>query len=168
MSALHTMSRTRRRWLVLTMQLGMAAYALAFSFAGINAWWLFLLVMCLQAVYTIIFFRVLRPVMKEVVKEAEDLDERQIALRDRAHYDAYQILGTVVCMVTALPMAAFVYAGFSLPLSLTQWHLLGLFFFFANLIVSLPASVVAWTEPDPEPDEEPADRTRRPVSTPRP
>lgn len=51
-------------------------------------------------------------------------------------------------------MAAYVYAGFSLPLSLTHWHLLGLFFLFMNLTVSLPASVVAWTEPDPETDEE--------------
>ena len=51
-------------------------------------------------------------------------------------------------------MAAYVYAGFSLPLSLTHWHLLGLLFLFMNLTVSLPASVVAWTEPDPETDEE--------------
>lgn len=154
MSALHTMSRARRRWLVLTMQLGMTAYALAFAFTGLNAWWLFPLILCLQALYMVIFFRMLRPIMKEVVRKAADLDERQIALRNRAHYDAYQILATVVCVVTVFPLAAAPYAGVSLPISMTQWHFHGLFFFFANLIVSLPASVVAWTEPDPEPDEE--------------
>lgn len=100
MSALHTMSRAHRRLLVLTMQLGMAAYALALAFAGTNAWWILALVLCLQILYTIIFFRVLRPIMKEVVRKAEDLDERQIALRNRAHYDAYQVLGTVICVIT--------------------------------------------------------------------
>ncbi len=38
-------------------------------------------------------------------------------------------------------------------MQLTQWHLTALFFLFANLSISLPASVVAWTEPDPELEE---------------
>lgn len=36
-SALHTMSRGRRRLLVLTMQGGMAAYALAFTLSGADS-----------------------------------------------------------------------------------------------------------------------------------
>ncbi len=36
-SALHTMSRGRRRALVLAMQLGMVAYALTFAFSGTDS-----------------------------------------------------------------------------------------------------------------------------------
>ncbi len=50
-------------------------------------------------------------------------------------------------------------------ISSTSWHLPGSFLFFMNLTTSLPASVVAWTEPDPELDKELAERTNGPVSS---
>ncbi len=101
----------------------------------------------------IIFFRFLRPIMSEVIKKDRDLDERELSLRNAAHYRAYQILRSALTTVMAAPMVAFVYFGVDLPLRLTQWHFMALFFLFANLSVSLPASVVAWTEPDPEPED---------------
>jgi hypothetical protein len=152
-SALHTMSRGRRRALVLVMQLGMAAYALAYAFVGVDSWRVLALILCLQSLYMAIFFRFLRPIMAEVSKKDRDLDERKLSLRDAAHYHAYQILVIVVSTLTVAPMGASLYFGVDLPLRLTQWHLTALFFLFANLTISLPASVVAWTEPDPEPED---------------
>lgn len=142
--------------LVVTMQTGMAAFALSLALAGDSnsmRWWVPLF--GFQALYMVVFFKIIRPIMREVSdKKAADLDERQLAIRDRAHHHAYQILGTVVFSLAALPIAAALYAGMSLPISLTHWHLQGLFFFFMNLIISLPASVVAWMEPDPSLDDE--------------
>ena len=158
-SALHTMSQARRRALVLTMQLGMAVYALTFAFLAAASWWLVVLILCLQALYMVIFFRVIRPVASEVSdRKTADLDERQVKVRDRAHHQSYQILVIIIVIVTAAPMAASFYLGVDLPLQLAYWHFAGLFFFFMNLGISLPASVVAWTEPDPEPEIEEEDR----------
>ena len=68
---------------------------------------------------------------------------------------------------TAAPLAASLYLGVDLPLRITHWHFMALYLLFMNLSISLPASVVAWTEPDPEPDELlwiPADRPKRLLS----
>jgi MFS family permease len=152
-SALHTMSRGRRRALVLVMQVGMAAFALALAFRGADLSWVLILSVCSQLLYVVIFFRVLRPVMSEIIKKQPDLDERELSLRNQAHYSAYQILVVVLTTVITAPMAASLYFGLDLPLRVTQWHFLAQFFLFANLSISLPASVVAWTEPDPRPEE---------------
>lgn len=152
-SALHTMSRGRRRALVLVMQLGMVAYAVALSFTGADSWRVFALLPCLQTLYMVIFFRFLRPVMAEVIKKDRDLDERELSLRNAAHYHAYQILSSALTTMTAVPLGASLYFGLDLPLQLTHWHFMALFFLFMNLSLSLPASVVAWTEPDPEPED---------------
>lgn len=152
-SALHTMSRGRRRALVLAMQVSMVAYVLAFAFSGVNSWWLLLLILCLQSLYMVIFFRLLRPVMAEIIKKEPDLDERELSLRNQAHYYAYQVLVVVLTTVITASMAASLYFGVDLPLRITHWHFSALFFFFANLSTSLPASVVAWTQPDPAPED---------------
>lgn len=138
--------------LVLVMQLSMVAYALALAFAGFDSWSVVLLVICLQSLYMVIFSRFLRPVMKEVIKETPDLDERELSVRNQAHYSAYQVLKVVLTIVTAAPLAASLYFGVDLPLRITHWHFAALYLLFMNLSISLPASVVAWTEPDPEPE----------------
>lgn len=152
-SALHTMSRGRRRALVLVMQLGMVAYVLAYAFMRVDSWWVLALVLCSQLLYGIIFFRFLRPVMAEVIKKDRDLDERELSLRNAAHYHAYQILVVAVSTVTVAPLGASLYFGVDLPPRLTQWHFGALFLLFTNLSISLPASVVAWNEPDPAPED---------------
>ena len=154
-SALHTMSRDHRRALVLVMQLGMVAYTVAFAFGGAELWSVLALVLCLQLLYMVIFSRFLRPVMKEVIKKTPDLNERELSVRNQAHYSAYRLLATVLTTALAAPLGASLYFGLDLPLHVTHWHLLALYFFFMNLSISLPASVVAWTEPDPEPENEP-------------
>ena len=70
----------------MVMQLGLVAYALALAFTGPNSWWLLLLITCLQSLYMVIFFRFLRSVMAEIIKKEPDLDEREISLRNQAHY----------------------------------------------------------------------------------
>lgn len=144
------MSRWRRRVLVLVMQAGMVGWALALALAGASSWWIAALIFCLQALYLVIWHRILRPIMREVIKTTPYLDERQLSVRDRAHYHAYEILGVVLISLACAPLMFGLYVGVDLPLTLTHWHFQGLFFFFFNLTLSLPASVVAWTEPDPE------------------
>ena len=134
------------------MQLSMVAYVLAFAFAGVDSWTVVLLVLCLQSLYMVIFVRFLRPVMKEVIKKAPDLDERELSVRNQAHYSAYQVLTVILTVVITAPMAANLYFGVDLPSRITPEHFMALFLFFGDLSISLPASVVAWTEPDPEPE----------------
>lgn len=105
-SALHTMSRGRRRALVLVMQLGMAAWALTLAVLEANSWSVVILGFCLQSSYMVIFFRFLRPIMSEIIKKDRDLDERELSLRNAAHYRAFQILTTALTTVIAAPMAA--------------------------------------------------------------
>ena len=152
-SALHTMSRGHRRALVLIMQLGMVSWALTFASMGASSWSIMALSLCLQLLYTIIFFRFLRPVMAEVIKKDRDLDERELSLRNAAHYHAYQVLVVAISTVTVAPLGASLYFGVGLPLQITGQHFGALFLLFMNLSVSLPASIVAWTEPDPDPEE---------------
>lgn len=152
-STLHTMSRGRRRALVLVMQLGMAAWALTFAFTGATSWSVMVLSFCLQLLYATIFFRFLQPVMAEVIRKDRDLDERELSLRNAAHYHAYQILVVAISTVTVAPLGASLYFGVDLPLPMTGRHFAALFLLFMNLSLSLPASVVAWTEPDPEPED---------------
>ena len=149
------MSQRHRRWLISIMQLGMSGYALALAFGEINSLWIIFLIFSLQALYTVVHFRVVRPVAKEIGnRKIEELDERQVVVRDRAHHHAYQILAMVIITVTTAPMFAALYLGVHLPLQLTYWHFAGLFFFFTNLSISLPESVISWNEPDPDSDEE--------------
>ncbi len=152
-SALFSMSRGRRRALVMVMQLGMVAYAVAFAFAGADLWWVLALAILLQVLYGVIFSRVLRPIMAEIMRKDPELDERELSVRNRAHYSAYRVFVSVVLTITASPMIAFVYFGLDVPLHITPWHILAVYFLFMNLSISLPSSVVAWTEPDPEPED---------------
>src|SRR3712207_1738065 len=130
------MSRGRRRALVLVLQTGMAAWALTLALAGANSWWIVILGLSLQLFYMIVFHRFLRPIMSEVIKEDRDLDERELSLRNAAHYRAYQILSSTLMAIFAAPIAAFVYFGMDLPLPLTEWHFIALFFLFMNLSIS--------------------------------
>jgi hypothetical protein len=128
----------------------MAGYALALAVGGAESSWVVGLTVCLQALYMVVFFRVILPIVSEIGDaRTEDLDERQVGVRDRAHRHAYQKLGVVITLITTAPLVAFAYFGVDSPLELNHWHFLALFFFFMNLGISLPTSVIAWTEPDP-------------------
>jgi len=100
--------------------------------------------------------RLLVPFTQEIANKTDaDLDERQTAVRNDAHRTAYQILGNVIMgalfllWVTTGPLGDTAWTPqFSNPnvmtptLSTTLW-----------IYLSLPTAVIAWREPDPDPDE---------------
>ncbi len=151
-SILHTVSRSRRRVLVAAMYVLLCVFSLGLAL-NTDSWWTLIVTILVEILYLIVFSRVITPINKEIASRKEsDLDERQLAVRDRAHYHAYQLLGSFLVLIVVLPMAAATFGGASFPMSFTHSHFLGAALFSIHLTVSLPASVVAWMEPDPRPD----------------
>lgn len=145
------LSQVRRRLLVTLMYLGLVAYGGAVVLGG-ERWWV-LLSFGPLFVAIAIHFRFILPIAKEVNKKIPNLDERQLALRDRAHYRAYQILGVLFVLTIVYAMLATVLDGVGLPTPETSAQFSGLIFLLTLLVASLPASMIAWFEPDPVPDE---------------
>lgn len=80
-------------------------------------------------------------------------DERQRAIRQRAQAVSYQILGPVII----LPVLYLIYAPMFLDhpwLPSTAVERVQLLAGFAVLFGTLPAAVIAWSEPDPVPDDQ--------------
>jgi hypothetical protein len=77
-------------------------------------------------------------------------DERELSRRDRAHYEAYKVIG--LCPVLMLLLAAFALKPKHPFLSDTTWLLMifGLAEVMTVLMVTLPAAIILWTEPDIE------------------
>jgi hypothetical protein len=105
-----------------------------------------------------LYAKLLLPIMRELTaKKDPELDERQLAVRNRAYYYAYGILAGVFglsvlyAMVATLPGSA---GGADLPMPSTLNAFTLLILLISHLAISLPASVVAWTEPDPLFDED--------------
>lgn len=147
------LSRARRRLLVTAMYLGLAAYAGAIAFWG-DRWWVLLFVVPLLGSFAI-YFRFILPIAKEVNKKApKKLDERQLAVRGRAYYRAYRIIGTLFLAVVAYAMIAAEIEVVRLPFPRTGTQFSGLILASTILYATLPASVMVWIEPDPLPDEE--------------
>lgn len=78
-------------------------------------------------------------------------DERQRAIRQRAQAVSYRIVGPVIVVVALyLIFAPTFFERVWLPS--TQGEQVGLFAGFALLFSTLPAAVIAWSEPDPVPE----------------
>ncbi len=79
----------------------------------------------------------------------EDIDERQIALRDRTYLIAYRILATTVAW---LLLAAWIVADASatriVSSSVADWIMSDALFFVITLLAFLPSAVLAWYAPD--------------------
>jgi FtsH-binding integral membrane protein len=77
-------------------------------------------------------------------------DERELSRRDRAHYKAYQVIGTG--WIVALLLVAFALAPRPHPVSTRTLLvvLFGLAEAMAMLVVTLPAAIILWSEPDME------------------
>lgn len=79
----------------------------------------------------------------------EDIDERQIALRDRTYLVAYRILATTVAW---LLLAAWIVADASatriVSASVADWIMSDALFFIITLILFLPSAILAWYAPD--------------------
>lgn len=84
-------------------------------------------------------------------KKEGDLDERQRMVRNRAYYSAYQVLGSVV--LTALlywHLDAQQFEGALPSPDITGENATSLFVGILWLIITLPTSIIAWNEPDPD------------------
>lgn len=79
----------------------------------------------------------------------EDIDERQIALRDRTYLVAYRILATTVAW---LLLAAWIVADASatriVSSSVADWIMSDALFFIITLMMFLPSAILAWYAPD--------------------
>jgi hypothetical protein len=79
-------------------------------------------------------------------------DERQRAIREHARAVAYQIVGPVIYVVALYLIFAPTF--FHHPwLPSSQVEQVGLLTGLALLLSTLPAAVIAWSEPDPVPDD---------------
>jgi hypothetical protein len=82
-------------------------------------------------------------------------DERELSRRDRAHYQAYQVTGVLLMVLlvlsafglrTALGLRHPEWLSVSLALNL----IFGVALIGSVLVVTLPAAIILWTEPDIE------------------
>ena len=149
------LGRGQRRLLVAAIYLGLVTYVVEALMAE-STWWLSVVGFFGFFATIVIHFSLLLPFTQRIADEKESkLDERQAAVRNRAHRTAYQILGSVV-------MLALVYTSISLGYFSNQlWTpeitadnastiAMGAVFF----IITLPTAIIAWNEPDLEPEKE--------------
>lgn len=142
---MRNLSRASRRWLVVAMYLCLIVLTAVLAFG--QDFWLAVLAFGFLICFGFLHNRLVRPIAKEVGSKASDLDERQIMVRDRAHYRAYQILAALF-MTSAFYMAVnAIFLGERLPVPTTSQHFVALVVSLSILIASLPSSVVAWEEP---------------------
>lgn len=79
----------------------------------------------------------------------DDIDERQIALRDRTHLVAYRLVGsTVLVMLLAGYVIADAVERWTVAPTFAAWLMADAFFLFVPLIAFLPSAVLAWYVPD--------------------
>ena len=149
------LSQRQRRVLVLAQYAGLFSYLTVSVFLD-NAWWLLLALVGIVATVLIHSQLLVRFTQKIANKQDAELDERQTAVRDNAHRTAYQILGSVI--IVGLVLLQMLTTG---PLSDRPWTpKISIHSVVAPVLttilwmyVSLPTAVIAWAEPDPEPDE---------------
>jgi hypothetical protein len=79
-------------------------------------------------------------------------DERQRTIREHAQAVSYRILGPVIVLLALYMLFVTPVLGHAW-LPSTQSEQVGLLAGFALLFSTLPAAVIAWSEPDPVPDE---------------
>ena len=77
------------------------------------------------------------------------LDEREIHQRDHAHYTAYRLLCVVLCVGTVI----FLF-GVNLAPKFFANNASNLLWTLTVFVLSLPQSVILWTEPEPLPEGE--------------
>lgn len=144
------MSRGQRRLLVAGVCLGLIFYPgipLVFD----DSWWLLLSIAGVVATVAIHSW-LLAPFTQRIADRKEiELDERQEAVRNRAHRTAYQILGAVV--LTALLYLQIDLQYFDGRLwspDMTAQNMTSVLGGTIWLIITLPTSIIAWNEPDPD------------------
>ena len=165
-------SRARRRLMVTLMYLGYAVPLTVFVVGSslvrnpdapvpLSAW---LLLLALNAfiVFSLVAFSALRAAVQRVADQRDTLlDERQTTVRNDAYRHAYHIFTGAVSLPLMYIMAAASF-GWWLPPASNLGFMYGAI---AWLMITLPTSVVAWTEPDPVFEPENAFGTREKVGS---
>ena len=149
------LSQRQRRVLVLAEYAGLFFYLTVSVFMD-DAWWLWLALGGIVATVLIHSRLLVRFTQKIANKEDAELDERQTAVRDNAHHTAYQILGSAI--IVGLVLLQMLTTG---PLDIRPWTpqlsirsiVAPVFTTILWMYVSLPTAVIAWVQPDPDPDE---------------
>lgn len=134
------------------MYLCVAAVVLWLAFGG-NRWSVWLAVAPLIVTATL-YFKLVMPIAQALTeKKDRELDERQLAARNRAYFHAFRILGLVVfgAVLYGALAAGAVESELPTPRTISDFGTLGVLVAF--LLDSLPAAAAAWAEPDPEPEE---------------
>ena len=75
-------------------------------------------------------------------------DERELDRRDRAHYKAYQAVGVGVVVMLALAFWALEPRQHLVPAKVLQDMLFLVALITSVLVMTLPAAIILWTEPD--------------------
>lgn len=154
-------SRRRRRKIVAVMYLSLVAFTSS-GLAGPTledavgewVWWLLIPPIVFGVLLTFIALAMLRSSIQNLADgNVEELDERQRLVRYLAHHRSYKILA----FLTIISMSYLMLAIQIYPERL--WLPKGNEFYYVNmavlcLLISLPTAVIAWTEPDPEPEIE--------------
>lgn len=84
----------------------------------------------------------------------EDIDERQIALRDRTYLVAYRIVGATVPTIGAFGyIVADAPSTQGISADVAAWIMSDLFFVLVSLLLFLPSAVLAWYSADEEIDD---------------
>jgi hypothetical protein len=145
--------RSQRRLLVAASYLGLIGYTTV-SLTSKDSWWTLVGLLGILATVAIYTWLLAPSTQKIAGKKEEDLDERQMIVRNRAHHTAYQILGSVVAAALLYPQINHLYLDGQLwAPSITVQNLPSVMVSAIWLIVTLPTSVIAWMELDPETGE---------------
>lgn len=147
------LSRGQRRLLVTAIYLGLVIYIGIFLGAE-NRWWLFVGILGLLTTIGV-YSSLLAPFTQRIAdKQESQLDERQLAIRNHAHRLAYQILGLLVVFVLLYAQINLTYSDNQLWASSIAIHdIPHISLSIIWLLITLPTSIIAWNEPDLEPEE---------------
>lgn len=144
------LSRTQRRLLVVGAYLGLLSYAGMVLVMGNSPWLLLSLAGLLVAV--IIHSWLLAPFTQRIAdRKASSLDERQEAVRNRAHHSAYQILASVLIIVLVYSQLDLLHFEGALPsLDIDEGNVSTVLVAALWSLITLPTAIIAWNEPDPD------------------
>lgn len=98
-----------------------------------------------------IYFKLVVPIARALTeKDDHELDERQLAVRNRAYFYAFRILGIVIfgAVLYGALAAGSAWSELPTPRTTSDFGTLGVLVAF--LLGSLPAAIAAWTESDPD------------------
>lgn len=138
--------RAARRLLVLVAYVGYALLVLAWSFLPAPAKWLLIAPLGLAVITAA--GMLLAPRLLGISDGADnELDERQLAARNRTYLAAYRVLGVLALLSALYYMVATSDGKWWLPR--TDRETQALFWGVWLVAVTLPAALAAWTEPDP-------------------